>query len=130
MTDQGRSYSLITVEKADAADNSGSPIASSGTAAACQSSAVSTDFCTLVEDGASASVDDGFGKGYDANADKVEAESSPAADLSGEQSESALDGITEDDLKGSVPMEHMHRIIIALVVVGLVAFAVYLGIFA
>ncbi|MEF2559818.1 MAG: hypothetical protein U0M96_01810 [Eggerthellaceae bacterium] len=130
MTDQGRSYSLITVEKADVADDSGSLIASSDTAAACQSSAVSTDFCTLAQDAASASVDDGFGKGYDASADKAEVESSPAADLSGKQSESALDGITEDDLKGSVPMEHMHRIIIALVVVGLVAFAVYLGIFA
>lgn len=130
MADQGRSYSLITVEKADAADDSGSPIASSDTAVACQSSAVSTGFCALAEDAANASVDDVFGKGYDASADKAEAESSPTADLSGKQSESALDGITEDDLKGSVPMEHMHRIIIALVVVGLVAFAVYLGIFA
>lgn len=130
MTDRGRSYSLITVEKADAADNDGSSITSSDTAAACQSTAVSTDFCALAEDVANASVGDGFGKGYDTSADKTEAESSSAADLPGEQSESALDGITEDDLKGSVPMEHMHRIIIALVVVGLVAFAVYLGIFA
>lgn len=130
MTDQGRSYSLITVEKADAADNDGSSIASSDASVAHQSSAVSTDFCALAEDAANASVGDGFGKGYDTSADKAEAESSSAADLPGEQSESALDDITEDDLKGSVPMEHMHRIIIALVVVGLVAFAVYLGIFA
>ena len=127
MTDQGRSYSLITVEKADAVGDDGSSVAS---ADAWQSAhATRCDF-TSVEDALSASASDGPGQGHDTYTGKKTMDSSFTAHSSDDHSESALDGISEEDLKGSVPMEQMHRIIIALVVVGLVAFAIYLGIFA
>lgn len=39
--------------------------------------------------------------------------------------ESALDNISEDDLNGSVPLDRMHKIIIAVLVIALIGFAVY-----
>lgn len=43
--------------------------------------------------------------------------------------ESALDNLTEDDLKSSAPLENVHKIIIAVLIVGLVVFGLYFVLF-
>lgn len=43
--------------------------------------------------------------------------------------ESVFDSLTEDDLNGSVPLQNMHKAILVLIVVGLVAFGVYFFLF-
>ena len=43
--------------------------------------------------------------------------------------ESALDNLTEDDLKSSAPLENVHKIIIAVLIAGLVVFGLYFVLF-
>ena len=47
----------------------------------------------------------------------------------GDRYESALDNLTEDDLKISAPLENVHKIIIAVLIVGLVVFGLYFVLF-
>lgn len=47
----------------------------------------------------------------------------------GDRFESALDNLTEDDLKSSAPLENVHKIIIAVLIVGLVVFGLYFVLF-
>lgn len=51
--------------------------------------------------------------------------SSTTSTSASRKQESALDGLTEEDLEAPVPMQRMHALIIALVLVGLVAFILY-----
>ncbi len=44
-------------------------------------------------------------------------------------SESALDNLTEDDLKSSAPLENVHKILIVVLILGLVAFGLYFVLF-
>ena len=44
-------------------------------------------------------------------------------------SESALDNLTEEDLKSSAPLENVHKILITVLILGLVAFGLYFVLF-
>ncbi|MFR7746800.1 MAG: hypothetical protein ACLU06_05195 [Eggerthellaceae bacterium] len=44
--------------------------------------------------------------------------------------ESALDSMTLQDLKSTGPMEHLHKIILAVLILGLIAFIVYIMYFS
>lgn len=44
--------------------------------------------------------------------------------------ESALDSMTLQDLKSTGPMEHLHKIILAVLIPGLIAFIVYIMYFS
>ena len=52
--------------------------------------------------------------------------SSPEVKKSASSSEeSALDNLTEEDLRGSAPLENMHKIILVVLILALIVFAVY-----
>lgn len=43
--------------------------------------------------------------------------------------ESALDNLTEEDLRGSAPLENMHKIILVVLILALIVFGVYFFVF-
>lgn len=56
--------------------------------------------------------------------------SSPEVKKSASSSEeSALDNLTEEDLRGSAPLENMHKIILVVLILALIVFGVYFFVF-
>lgn len=55
--------------------------------------------------------------------------SSGSAEKAESSSESALDNLTEDDLKSFAPLENVHKILIVVLILGLVAFGLYFVLF-
>lgn len=117
------SYSLISVEKAP--DEEVIVVDSSGVHA--EGVSVPAEETLSFDD---TEITHEVGKDFSSTTEESFEGKSPSAPstpstFSSRKQESALDGLTEEDLEAPVPMQHIHALIIALVLVGLVAFILY-----
>lgn len=93
---KNQSYSLISVEKAENRSFEDSV-----------SAAASADFSVEV------------------SPSEKENNTSEVKQSASSSEESALDNLTEEDLRGSAPLENMHKIILVVLILALIVFAVY-----
>ncbi len=120
-------YSLISVEKASESDAKTSPNNEVEVVDEAEES-LATEEVGEIEETAET--------GEAATAGTAETETTARVEVAkktgvsqGDRFESALDNLTEDDLKSSAPLENVHKIIIAVLIVGLVVFGLYFVLF-
>lgn len=123
-------YSLISVEKASESEAKTSPNYEVEVVDKTEES-LGTEEVGEIEDTAETAE-----TGEAAAAETVETETTARVEVAkktgvsqGDRFESALDNLTEDDLKSSAPLENVHKIIIAVLIVGLVVFGLYFVLF-